>query len=366
MSPAKLVVLFSLAIVTLLPTACGEPGEFETVTDTVNVPGNPQGLVIDSQGKFAYINITNGSALLVLNLTTHEFTSSYPVSLGNYPLDDIDDTDSLVAFHGTTTAGTVDVKSGAQKTLLKGHALYGAAFAGNSIYAVSYNDRGVHVASIDGAGQRLVTPYSQSGTVAVPISIASSPDGSTVVFGDEVNQALHVISATDNVVTATIAVGIEPQKILFLDNDRLAAVRYGAAGVNKCDTPDEPGTLILVDLTNPLAVPQSFEIDSLGIVRGWAVDPTGNRIFIVRAKQVGCYKGRKDREWTLYQPEVVVFDLLTEEVTGLIHLKQDESAPLNRPFPIVENLRLATYDLKLTPDGNTLLVVGTGKVYFLE
>lgn len=141
-------------------------------------------------------------------------------------------------------------------------------------------------------------------------------------------------------------------------------VHSGAIDPSKCDTSPEPGTIVLVNLTNSLAVPKSLEIDTLGVTQGLAADPTGNRIFFVHTKRVDCYKVRKNTEYTLFQPEVVVFDLLTEEIKGRIHLEQDELSTLNRYSNV--NLPVATYDLALTPDGNTLLVVGTGKVYFLE
>lgn len=223
-SRKRIFLLFLFATIALLLMSCGAPKQFETVTDVVNIPGDPQDLVMDSQGKFAYLS--NGSGLLVLDLATRELTANYPVPLRNARLNDIDDSDSLVVFHGMTTITratdviTFDVKNGTEQTLLKGNALYGVAFANNFVYAADFNDRGLHIASIDGSNQALIKPYSESSsTVATPISITSSPDGTRVVFGDEFNQALHVVNTDENVVTATIAAGIAPRNILFLDND---------------------------------------------------------------------------------------------------------------------------------------------------
>jgi hypothetical protein len=127
------VVLFVLVL------CVGSVGQAQ---DFVPVPGDPNALVIDSQGRFAYI--TNGGALLVLDLTTQQLIKNFPVTFGEVSdahVADIDQGDSLLALHDFSNAAIADATTGVQEVLIQSSAITGATFANGFLYASSFNDR---------------------------------------------------------------------------------------------------------------------------------------------------------------------------------------------------------------------------------
>ena len=321
------------------------PGKFETVVDVVNVLGSPSGMVIDSQGAFAYLS--NGPELFVLDLTTRQLTSRHPLPGGFGILDDIDPSDSLLALHSGSKAGYIDTGGVSQQviigtgagfsdTLILTSDINDSVFANGFLYAPSGGV--VHAASLDGSVRREIIAGRQLN------GIDASPAGSKIVAGDVAfPQALHVIRTVDNTIIATIGIQLDlsgPKLFAFLDNDKVVVV----------DKDD--GTVVVVDLTDPTGIPDVSFIDSPGPVTDLAVDPTGTTLFVLHTRTDSCKTLGGLSECRI--PEVVVLDLLAKTVTKRILIKQDRPAA----FP--------NYSLSLTPDGNTLLVFGTKGVFFLE
>ncbi len=317
-------------------------GKWGTITDIVNVPGSPNGIVVDSQGNFAYL--TNKYALLVLDLATRQLTKNYALTLdigsdlNGIVVDNINKTDSLVALHAFGGAAIADVEDGSQVELISASAIYGAAFAQGFLYAPSFNDRVVYAASIDGSTQQTINPYPEGGKIAGPCSIVSTPDGSTVLFGDEFNNAVHAIDTSTNTVIATYVIGFKPKHIVPIDENNAVIVH------------EDDGTVAFIDLTNPAGVPKLVSIDSLEGVEDLVIDPARTSLFVLHRKKIE-YEGDN---YGLYQPEVVVLDLSIKTVSSRILI--DDDKPASWP----------DYDLAITPDGSTLLVAGEEAIYFLE
>ena len=317
------------------------PGKFETVVDVVNVLGSPNGMVIDSQGEFAYLS--NGAELFVLDMTTRQLTVRHPLPGGFSIIDDIGPSDSFLALHTSNRAGYVDTGGASRQVqggpptgdvissneLIQGSNINDSAFANGFLYAPSLRccfEGVVRAASLDGSVRTEIIPGGGHR------GIDASPDGSKVVVG--AGNALHVIRTVDNTVMATIGVPFS-EFFAFLDNDRVAVVN------------NNDGTVVVVDLTDPTGIPDLIFVDSLEHVTDLEVDATGTTLFVLHRVCFGV-------QIECHVPEVVVLDLLAKTVTKRILLDQDRPA-------LSQN-----YSLALTPDGNTLLVFGEKGVFFLE
>jgi hypothetical protein len=78
--------------------------------------------------------------------------------------------------------------------------------------------------------------------------------------GDEFNNAVHVIDVGSTALVTTLAIGIPPCSVAFLDDETVVSM--------------ELGYVVFSDIVDPFAPPDFFFIDELDEADDFALDPT--------------------------------------------------------------------------------------------
>lgn len=244
--------------------------------ETVPVVGGAYSVIADPTQPVAYVS--NDAAMLTVDLDAKVVTRSDAFTSGVNRLDDLDPISGLLAAFSYSVAASASPVTGVQQPLLSGGFFYGVAIAGGHVFAADFNGRVLRIASLDGTEKPSINPYpdaTESGGVAGPCGVAASPDRQTVVFGDEFHKAMHVVRVSDLTLVSTIAVGIAPCRMAFLDAQRVVSLATAAFG------DDGPvGVLAITHTATPTAPPQAVAVDELHEPTALALD--GQTAFVAQ------------------------------------------------------------------------------------
>src|SRR6185295_8671202 len=122
----------------------------------------------------------------------------------------LDPSGMLLPVFGFDGGGVLEVATGTQVPLLTqpAAAYQGATIAGGKLYAAGFNARVVHAVPLTGGEPTAITPYAGGpDTVATPCEVAASPDGTTVLMGEELHDVVHAIRTADDTIVARYDVG---------------------------------------------------------------------------------------------------------------------------------------------------------------
>jgi hypothetical protein len=313
-------------------------------TQTVPILGYANSLVLDSTGTFVYVS--TGQAVLQVDLATRHLVQQFTYNVDyNSRLGDIDESDSTLSLAGFSKAGTLNLDSGTQLQVLSGSSLGGALLVGGVLYVPDFNNRSIQVAALDGSFANLI-PYPPNGPTVCPRGITHTADRSLIVFGDSCQKAFHLIDPATQSLIGTVPVGIQPDRFALVSADLAVVVDY------------DDGTVAFSDLAHPTNPPVLMRIPSLANVTSVAVNTVRNQLLIahralVPSGRVAC----PDPDDDITEPEIVVVDIGTKKVVERFRLD------------VLQKLYFGSAevnDIKVTPDGGTLLVASNEALYFVD
>jgi hypothetical protein len=338
--------LWVAALATLLITS-GSVRIARAAGRFVSVGGGAFTISMDAAGRSAFL--VNDTLFAVLDVPSGKILRQFSTS-GVSDGGPVDSTGTLLPVFGFSTAGIIDVRTGAQRNLISasagGGAYYAAAIANGKLYAASFNGRSANVVALTGGSVAAITPYPNgtelNGDVATPCELAVSPDQGTVLMGDEGHAAIHAIRTSDGKVVATYAVGFAPCRIFFKDAQTAVAVNAGQ-GV----WADSTGDFALIHLDDPSGPPAIRRVRGLQRLQAAAVDPRGRVLVLLYGGEPGDNEGIG----TPVSPRLGVVDLTTLRTRTRVLL------PRKRGFAAT---------VALTPDGRRALVGTTLGVQYVR
>ena len=211
----------------------------------------------------------------------------------------------MTSFRGVSVV-VLEGQSISERELLSGSnpAVYDAVFARSNVYATSFNARCVYSLATDGSSELEINPYPGGENVAGPELIERSSDEQAVYFTDELNEAIHKIDTTSDLVVDTFSTGYDLTSFCITLEGTRAVLAAGRATER----------LLIVDLTAPSAVP-----DLVNIKEGWfpwntVCSPTNpDRVLVLARHQItGGYQPYEDLDFR----KLFLFDLAEDSILG--------------------------------------------------
>jgi len=240
-----------------LSAGCGsDDSDWLTIDHKELIPGVVGSIVTDIAGARAYV--CTGSSLVTVDLASQAATRqvSLPDDTTFTLVDAIDSGGSFVAVHTFSEANLIAVSDGAVLATIRATGIGRTTLANGWWYLPVANERRVIAVRFDGSDQTDI-PLSASNAPsmrALPKITAASPDGAIVVVDDPTRSSLQVIdTATNTLRPQRFVIGFTVVALAVPDRETAIAVGQG--------------TLAVVDLSDPYAIPTLITVPFLDDLR---------------------------------------------------------------------------------------------------
>lgn len=309
------------------------------VTHTLNIPGNPDGLVMDLNKNMAYV--TNRSGLIEIDASRKNVIRNIALPNSQVQISGISQDGKLLSlndFYSVYIANTEGELS-FLKTIT-GSAVFGSCIVGSTVYAASFNDRIIYSYRLEDGLLHKIDPYKSSGEIATPNSIISTADQKYVVAVDETNRVLHVISCDKDSSLYHIPTGQLVKFCIPIKDDKIAAFLENSK------------QLLLIDITQPNVIPEIMEIDSLEYVNHAVYSSEMHFMFVILGKLAFYRDSGPYESSNYYTAELMILDMNTkkEVLRGKIDID-----PSNVEFKI-----------GMTSDNKSILFTSSGALNYID
>jgi hypothetical protein len=310
------------------------------VSYTINILGNPNGLVINKDGSKAFV--TNGSGLLEIDIPGKKMLKNYSLPNSRIEVNDISPDGKMISLSEFTAVyiAPIDKEPLFQK-IITGSAVYGSCFSNTSVYAPCFNDRVVRTYRLKDSLEKMIDPYDSSGVVASPNAIGYSSDRKYIIAVDEGNQVLHIINAEKDSALYQIPTGRTAKFTIPIIGDTIAAFLENSK------------QFLLINLSRPNEVPMMVQVDSLEYAHDAVYSRGLNRMFIVLGR-------------FLYDKDNGLYESSFYYAAQLIVMDMSKFKVLLRKTINIDASNLQKFKIALTPDDNLLLITSSEALHVFE
>ena len=229
-----------------------------TVTATVPVGSEPEGIAVSPDGTGVYVANLKSNTVSVIDTATNTVTAT--VSVGNNPHGvAVKGTKVYVTNYGDTTVSVIDTTTNSVTTTVSvGSSPFGVAVTGTKAYVT--NDKDKTISIID----------TTTDTVTATVNIENQFPGGVAVAGTKLyvtsggTNTVSVIDTATNTVTATVPVGDKPTGVA-ITGSKVYVANFGSNVVSVIDTATNTVTATVNVGENPYGV---------------AVNPDGTKVYV--------------------------------------------------------------------------------------